>query len=158
MTLVEVMVSVAVTSILAGVVLSLLVGLRDWDRSMRRRSVYNEQLARLGETLRTDIRRASEIALPMARAIVIRSTNEQEIRYELSADGCRRMVTIPGDPTPRTDVFAVGPTTSWTLEPGPSGRRPLFAVTLHRARPNDKGPVAPLVVYATTGTDTATAE
>jgi prepilin-type N-terminal cleavage/methylation domain-containing protein len=153
MTLVEVMVAVAVTSILAGVVVSLLIGLRDWDRSMRRRSVYTEQLARLGETLRSDIRQATDVTLPTTDALLIHGPNEMQIRYELVTDGCRRMATTPADAMPRTDAFSVGPTTSWMLAPGSSGRLPLFAVTLNRGTENNKVGLAPLVVYAAAGAD-----
>jgi prepilin-type N-terminal cleavage/methylation domain-containing protein len=155
MTLVEVMVSVAVTSVLAGIAISLLVGLRDWDRNMRRHSLHNEQMLRLAEQLRADIRQAVEVTLPSTEAIAIRSANEKLTRYELSPEGCRRVVTTPGQPASSTDVFAVGRTTSWGLAPGAPGRRSLFAVTLHRGIPNNNTQTPVLVVHAAAGADTA---
>jgi prepilin-type N-terminal cleavage/methylation domain-containing protein len=153
MTLIEVIVVVALTSILFGVAMSLLLGLRDWDRSMRRQSVQNEQLVRLGDALRTDIRQAADVSLQSDEAVVIRDYNQKQIRYELTPEGCRRIVTTPGDAQPLTDLFAVGPAMSWTLEPGAPGKRPLFAVTLHRASLDNEKRTAPLLVHAIVGAD-----
>ena len=153
MTLAEVMVVVALTSILFGVAISLLVGLRDWDRNMRRHSIQNEQLMRLGEVMRADIRQAAEVSLLSENAVVIRSSDEKQVRYELSPEGCRRIVTVSGATKPLTDLYAVGPATSWTLEPGAPGKRPLFAVTLHRTSPDNERRVAPLLVHAAVGAD-----
>jgi type II secretory pathway pseudopilin PulG len=157
MTLIEIMVAVAVMSLLAGVVISLLVGLRDWDRNMRRRGVQNEQMLRLGETMRADIRQAVEVTLPSSEALMIRAANDIVTRYELSPDGCRRIITSPGESKQAVDTFSVGPATSWGLAPGAPGRRPMFAVTLHRASPNNSEPRDPLVVHAAAGADAASA-
>jgi prepilin-type N-terminal cleavage/methylation domain-containing protein len=151
MTLVEVMVAVAITSIFAGVAVSLLVELREWDRDMRRRSVQSEQLIRLGEAMRADIRQAANVSQPDTAIIEILAANETLTRYELSPEGCRRVVTTPGDPMPRSDAFTVGPATSWTLAPAAAGRRTMFAVTLHRGANEER--VTPLVVYAAAGAD-----
>lgn len=151
MTLAEVTVAVAVTSILAGVAVSLLVGLRNSDRDMRRRNNQNQQLLRLAETMRADIRQAADVLQPTSDAIVLRAADEKLTRYELAPEGCRRIVTAPNDPTPRTDAFAVGPIASWTLAPGPPGRRPLFTVTLNRGDTDHEKP--PLVLHAAAGAD-----
>lgn len=154
MSLVEVMIVVAMTSILCGVAISLLLGLREWDRDMRRQSMQSEQLMRLCDAMRTDIRQAAEVLQPSEDAVVIRSSsNEKQIRYEISSEGCRRIVTTSESAKPLTDLFAVGPAKSWTLEPGAPGKRPSFAVTLHPLRLDNKKHAAPLVVYAAVGTD-----
>jgi len=153
MTLIEVIVVVALTSILFGVAMSLLLGLRDWDRSMRRQSVQNKQLVRLGEALRTDIRQAADVSLPSDDAIVIRNSNQKQIRYEWTPDGCRRTVTTPGDAQALIELFAVGPAMSWKLEPGAPGKRLLFAATLHSTSPDNEKRAAPLLVHAIVGAD-----
>ena len=152
MTLIEVVVVVALASILCGVAMSLLIGLRDWDRNMRQQSIQNEQLMRLSEMMRTDIRLAAEVSLPSNDAIIIRDSNQKQIRYELTPEGCHRIVTLP-DAKPLADLFAVGRATTWTLEPGAPGNRPLFAVTLHRPSPDNEKRAAPLLVYAAVGAD-----
>lgn len=153
MSLIEVMVVVALTSILCGVAMSLLIELRDWDRNMSRQSIQNEQLLRLSEVMRTDIRQAAEVSLSSEEAIVIRSPNEKQIRYELTPEGCRRIETTSGDSKSLSDLFAVGRATSWTLEPGAPGNRPLFAVTLYRTSPDNEKRTAPLLVHAAVGAD-----
>jgi type II secretory pathway pseudopilin PulG len=153
MSLVEVMIVVAMTSILCGVAISLLLGLRDWDRDMRRQSMQSEQAMRLCEAMRTDIRQAAEVLQPSEDAVVIRSPNEKEIRYEITPEGCRRVVTTSNSAKPLTDLFSVGPAKSWALEPGAPGKRPLFAVTLHPVSPDNEKHTAPLVVHAAVGAD-----
>jgi prepilin-type N-terminal cleavage/methylation domain-containing protein len=157
MTLLEIMVAVAVTSLVAGVAISLLVGLRDWDSNLRRQSIHNEQMLRLSEALRSDIRQAVDVTLPSSDALVIRAENERLTRYELSPDGCRRIVTTPSEAKPVIDAFNVGPSTSWSLAQGAPGRHTLFAVTFHRSSPNNEERHDPLIVHAAAGADAAPA-
>jgi hypothetical protein len=157
--LVEVMVVVTLTSIMMGVVISLMIGLQRWDQSFRDRAVQSEQLARLAESVRTDIRSGADVSLPATRILQTTGQGRGATRYELEAEGCRRIVELPENQATRSEFFAVGPVTSWKLERGPIGRRPLIIVTLDRFAPdNDTAPrLAPLLIYAALGADLPTA-
>jgi len=152
MTMIEVAVVVTLTTILCGVAMSLLFGLREWDRDMWKGSVQNEQLVRLGEVMRTDLRKASEVLQPSDEVIALQLPAEQ-IRYELLAEGCRRTVTHAGESQAAIELFAVGAGKSWTLKPGPSGKRPLFEVAFQRQSKDNETLAATLVVYAAVGAD-----
>ncbi len=153
MTIAEVAVVVAVTSILLGVATSLLVGLRDWDRNARQRGVQNDQLVRLAETMRTDIRHATEVSTPTDQTLLILSPGEKRIQYELAPEGCCRVVTLPNEAKPIADLFAIGPATSWSLDADAPGARPLFVVTINRTSADNEQRAAPLLVQATLGAD-----
>jgi hypothetical protein len=155
MVLVEVLVVTALSTIVMGTVISLAVVMLQRDRAIRSFAVQRERQSELAEKLRTEIRQAIDVSLPAETMLVVTAVNGAQTRYELTRAGCRQTVTGPGRDNPGIDLFAVGPATSWTLEKGPPGRRPLFIVTLNRAAPNadpDARP-APLIVYAALGAD-----
>jgi hypothetical protein len=153
--LVEVMVVVTLTSIMMGVVISLMIGLQRWDQSFRDRAVQSEQLARLAESVRTDIRSGADVSLPGTHVLQITGQGRGAARYELEAEGCRRVVELPENQATRSEFFAVGRVTSWKLERGPIGRRPLIIVTLDRLSPDDDTArrLPPLLIYAALGAD-----
>jgi hypothetical protein len=155
MTLPEVMVGVALSSIVMGVLISLAIALKQRDRAIRSFAVESERRCELAELLRTDIRRAARVSLPDAMALVVTRPDGGETRYELTRAGCKRTVADSGGGKPRFDLFTVGSVTSWSLEPGPRGRRPLFAVTLNRAsqKADKDSRRVPLLVYAALGAD-----
>jgi hypothetical protein len=155
MSLAEVMVVTAMTTILFGVALSLLISLRDWDQGMRRESRQNEQSMRLSEALRSDIRRAVEVTAPSPEAIVIRLLSDARVRYELSDRGCRRIESMPGETAPRSDWFDIGDATAWSFTPAAPGRRPAFTIRLQQSEaPADKR-LPMMLVHAAQGADTA---
>ncbi len=156
MTLVEVMVVVALTSIMLGVVISLFVGLLRWNHTLRDRSVRSEQLTHLAEAMRTDIRQASDVSLAAEDVLQIALRGEGQARYELLPEGCRRIVEVPGAAGSRLEMFLIGPAAGWTMERG-TGRRPLVMLTLDRSVA-DKVPAGgapPLLVYGALGADLA---
>jgi prepilin-type N-terminal cleavage/methylation domain-containing protein len=152
MTLVEVMVAVTVMSIMLGVAISFLIGLKHWDRKVHQFGLRNEQLTRLAESIRTDIRHATDVSLPSGNALVILLPGNKETRYELTPEGCRRL-GMPGDARPLTDLFSVGPATSWTVERDAPGNRSMFVVTLNHTQTDSETQLAPLLVYAALGAD-----
>jgi hypothetical protein len=155
MVLVEVLVVTALSTIVMGTVISLAVVMIQRDRAIRSFAVQRERQSELAEKIRTEIRLADDVSLPAETMLVVTAADGTQTRYELTRSGCRRTVTEPGEDKPGFDLFAVGPATSWTLEKGPPGRRPLLIVTLNRAAPNadlDARP-APLIVYAALGAD-----
>ncbi len=160
MMLAEVMVAVALLTIVMGVVISLLVSLRQWDRRLRDGNTRVEQGLRLADRLRTDIRQSTDVSLPTKDALVITSTGNKQTRYELAPEGCLRTVGAGDAATSSRDLFSIGRAASWSLEPGPPGRLPMFIVSLHRANAADEQPVrpAPIVVCAALGADLAPAE
>jgi len=154
MLLVEVMVAVTLTSILLGVVISLMVALRQWDRRVRDHSVQTEQLAQLAETLRADIRQAVDVSLPVKETLIVVAPGSNPVRYELRPEGCRRSVEDPDGTSPKMDVFAIGPVEPWKLERVEGGRRPAIVLSLdkpHADRSVDGPPK--LLVYASLGAD-----
>jgi type II secretory pathway component PulJ len=154
MVLVEVMVVVALASLMLGVVISLLVSLKERDRNIQYHGVRGEQLMRLAETIRSDVRRAAEVSLPAATSLRIVGSGVPEIRYESDGKGCRRVAAVPGQQGMAPELYAIGAARNWTLERDESGQRPLIKITL-RLVPTDqaRAPVAPLIVYAALGAD-----
>jgi hypothetical protein len=153
-TLAEVMVAVTVATVVMGIAMSLLMGLQKWDRNLREHSLRNQHLVRLAETIRGDIRQASEAMSPTTRLLTIRLADGHQASYQLSPDGCRRSSQLAGD-TEHTDLFAIGPSEAWSLEQRVGGRRPMYAVTINRTNAdNTQGP-APLIVHAALGADMA---
>jgi hypothetical protein len=154
-TLLEVLVVVALSSLVMGVVVSFAIALQQSDRNVRSFFVRIERLSELAEALRTDIRRAADASLASEKKLAITLASGGEIQYELGESGCQRVVTTD-DKTPATrEFFAVGACESWTLEHGTPGRRPLVMVTMRYAETDKEaksGP-APLLVYAALGAD-----
>ena len=131
MFLAEVMVVVAISSILLGVVVTMLIGVRQWDRKFRNHGVHSDQLARLSSSIRADARRAADVTLPSANTLVVTAADKSQTRYELAADGCRRIIkrTVDG-PDEQANLYTIGPSQSWTLERGAPGRLPTTIVSL----------------------------
>jgi type II secretory pathway pseudopilin PulG len=152
-TLVEVMAVAALMSILFGVVASLAVSLRHWDRQVREHSVRANQLSSLAETIRTDIRRATRVSQIDKKVVAVTGPDKREIRYELQPDGCRRVVKTPGDSSQKVDTFAIGPAEAWKLETATTGRRPAYTITLERSDTNKSSNSAPFYVYAAIGSE-----
>jgi prepilin-type N-terminal cleavage/methylation domain-containing protein len=157
MTLLEVLVALVLSSVLMGVVVSFAVALQRSDRNVRSYALRAERRSELAEALRTDIRRAAEVALPSEKTLAMKLAGGGELQYELGDGGCQRVGAAAGESSPEREFFAVGPADSWTLERADSGRRPLVMLTMQYAQ-NDKdsesGP-APLLLYAALGADLA---
>ena len=154
MTLVEVSVVAALSSILLGVVISFTVGLKQWDRRFREHGLHNEQAVRLGNCLRADIRQARDVSLSAENVLVIAAPDESQSRYELLPDGCRRVVKHSGDaPEKQVESFNIGAAKSWRLERGAPGRRPAMVVWLEGPIPDKSSIGSILFVYAALGAD-----
>jgi prepilin-type N-terminal cleavage/methylation domain-containing protein len=157
MTLVEVSVVAALSSILLGVVISFTVGLRQWDRRFREHGLHNEQAARLSNCIRDDIRQAREVSLLAESVLVITAPDESQTRYELQPDGCRRVVKQPrGASDKKVESFNIGPAKSWRLEHGAPGRLPAIIVWLEGSRPDKSSVGSILFVYAALGANLPT--
>jgi prepilin-type N-terminal cleavage/methylation domain-containing protein len=153
-TLVEMMVVIALSAVVLGIVVSLAQGLMRWDQLSRTRGLQGEQLAELAELLRTDIRHGTDASLAAGGSLVVTSSEGEQIRYEPDNEGCRR--TVAGGPSaePRTDLLTIGGTQSWKIESTATGRRPLILVTLERAATEDPPtPPTPFLVQAELGAD-----
>ena len=117
MTLVEVSVVAALSSILLGVVISFTVGLKQWDRRFREHGLHNEQAVRLSNCIRADIRQVRDVSLSAENVLVIAAPDESQTRYELLPDGCRQVVKQSGDaPEKQVESFNIGAAKSWRLE------------------------------------------
>jgi hypothetical protein len=155
MTLPEVMVAVTLSSLVMGVLITLTIALKQRDRTIRSFAVESERRGELAELLRTDIRSATGVSLASATMLVVKRPGGGEVRYDLAASGCNRTVVEPNGSKVQFDSYVVGTATSWSLAPGPAGRRPLFVVTLNRS-PGSKDTEArqiPLLVYGALGAD-----
>jgi hypothetical protein len=155
MVLIEMMVVVALATMVMSVVISLTVSLKKRDQAIRTFGVHCERQGDLAELLRTDIRHALDVSLPAETLLVVTAQGGQQTRYELTATGCRRAVAMPGQKQPGIDWFAVGPASSWTLDEGPRGERPLLVVTLNYADSDSPtgSRLLPMLVYAALGSD-----
>lgn len=153
-TLIEILVVVALSSIVMSVTVAVLVAIIQKDRQVRQFGVHSERQGDLAEMIRTDIRRADDVTLPAPTVILIEIPDEREIRYELTAGGCKRIASEPGTGKPRVDFYAVGPAVAWSLTQGPSGRLPLYITSLHRStKIENQSPAMPFFVYAALGAD-----
>jgi hypothetical protein len=154
MTLVEVMVAVALSSILLGVVISVTVSLQRWDSRFRSDRVRSDNLSELAEVLRSDIRGASAASVTEKDRIVLTFPDRREIRYELLPDGCLRNVTQSGNATDGKTSFMMGKDGSWQVERVESGRWPVIVVSLEGPAADDRSIHLPvLYVYASVGAD-----
>ena len=155
MMLVEVCVAVALSTIVLGLVVSVAVALKQMDRRMQKRSVERERQLELAELIRTDIRLAAEVVLPSDKALVVRTTDGRQTRYEIAGDGIRRTIEMPDDKTVGNDLYAIPFVAAWEVERDESGRRPLVVVTMKRKfveNPYASKPI-PFVAYAVLGAD-----
>jgi len=154
--LVEMLVVIALSSLVLGVVVSLMFELRQWDHLCRLKNTRNEQLLRLSTTLRSDIRRGNDVLLSVAGPLVVMTASGEQLRYELGPEGCRRTVVTSDDTSLRDDLFAIGRASKWNVERQPAGRRPLLAVTIEKdeKRRDPASPrLLPFLVYASLGAD-----
>jgi prepilin-type N-terminal cleavage/methylation domain-containing protein len=160
MSLVEVMVVVTLSSLVAGIAISMLVTLQRWDARLRDHGVRSDQWLRLAESLRTDIRRGEEVSLPSDRSLRVRLAEGGYVLYELMEAGCQRSIHAADDARPTRDLFAVGGAWEWTLENGPKGTRPLYVVALRSTAGRQEGESrrTPLLVHAALGADAAASE
>jgi prepilin-type N-terminal cleavage/methylation domain-containing protein len=151
--LIEMMVVISLSALLLGVATSLLFSLRDRDRHSREDNLHGEQMFRLAESLRADIRQGADVLLSIDGPLVVISPDGIQTRYELNRNGCQRSTVAPGDAGPRHDLFAIGRAQRWQVERLATGRRPLVAVTLEQATVDGESRAAPLLVYAALGAD-----
>src|SRR4051812_38179851 len=135
-TLVELLVVVAIVSIMFSIVVSLAVRLRQWDHHVRDHSQHANQMASLAEAIRADVRRAKSITLPEKKTVTVIGADSREIRYELQPGSCRRVVKTSGEASPRIETYAIGPADFWNLDTAAPGRRPAYTITLERADPD----------------------
>jgi hypothetical protein len=154
LSLVEVMLVVALTSILLGIVINFAFGLRHFDYKMRDNAVQSEQLAELAERIRGDARRATDVSLTRKEILVVSRPNNTRVRYELRPEGCQRIADNSADKHPRNELFAIGPSASWRIENSAPGRRRGIVVSLLGSQP-DQSETAPtlLLLYATLGAE-----
>jgi prepilin-type N-terminal cleavage/methylation domain-containing protein len=154
--LIEMLVVIALSSLVLGVVVSLMLELRQWDRLSRSKTTRNEQLLRLASTLRSDIRRGADVLLSVEGPLVVMTASGEQLRYELGPEGCRRTIVAGDAAAPRADLFAIGKASKWNVERRPAGRRPLLAVTIEQdaKRSDPTAPrLLPFLVYASLGAD-----
>src|SRR5688500_16633013 len=78
--LIELCVVMAVSFVVLGAATSLLVGLHRWNYRFRDQAVRAEQLALLSETIRSEIRSATDVSLPAKESLLITGTDERTIR------------------------------------------------------------------------------
>jgi type II secretory pathway pseudopilin PulG len=153
-TLVELLVVVALVSIMFSIVVSLAVRLRQWDHHVRDHSQHANQMASLAEAIRADVRGAKSVTLPEKKTVAIVGPDSREIRYELQPGNCRRVVKTPGEASPRIETYAIGAADSWKLENAAPGRNPAYTITIERADPDKTASLpAPFFVYAALGGD-----
>jgi hypothetical protein len=151
------LVVVALSTFVLGVVVTLMHGLRQWDRRFRGHEVECDRLIALAEVLRTDIRRGTDVQAPAERQLVVASAGGARTRYDFGPQGCTRAVESTDAAGRRMELYAIGPAARLAVERDASGRRPLVMVTLDRVDPQDHGPRrAPLIVYGALGADLAT--
>jgi prepilin-type N-terminal cleavage/methylation domain-containing protein len=153
-TLIEILVVVTLSSIVMSVIAAVFVALIQKDRQVRLFGVHNERQGDLAEMIRTDIRAADDVSLAAQTVLLIEAPEKRETRYELTAGGCRRIVSEPGMKKPRVDFYAIGPAVAWSLKQGPAGRRPLYIASLHRSlTTGNRSTAMPFFVYAALGAD-----
>jgi prepilin-type N-terminal cleavage/methylation domain-containing protein len=159
-TLAEILVVVALLSMLLAFVTSFLVGLHRYDVKFRKGELRRAQMARLTETIRSDIRQGSTVSLPTDQILLVTTSDGREIRYEIIQEGCRRTASELGVVPPMVDVYRIGPAESWTLNTGPPGRQPLYVVSLRSKKKTEgvPGSVSALVQAALGADDIRTAD
>jgi Prokaryotic N-terminal methylation motif len=156
MTLVEVSVSVALTALLIGVATSLLVGLKKWDYHFRDHSTQSDQLQRLSEMIRVDLRQATDVLQPSKKILAITGGNGDQIRYEITPDGCQRIENVPLSTPEKSDLFRIEPNSLWQINKDSSGRRPAIVVTLERSSQDDlHSTITRMLIRANLGADLA---
>jgi type II secretory pathway pseudopilin PulG len=153
-TLIEILVVVTLASIVMSVIVVMLVTLIQNDRQVRLFGLRSERQGDLAEMIRTDIRAAEDVSLAAQTVLLVEGPDERETRYELTAGGCKRIVSEPGMKNPRVDFYAIGPAVAWSLQQGPAGRQPLYIASLHRSTKMEKqSTTLPFFVYAALGAD-----
>jgi prepilin-type N-terminal cleavage/methylation domain-containing protein len=154
MTLVEIMVAVALTSVLLSVVISVSVGLQRWDSRFRSDRARRANLNQLAEMIRSDVRRAAAAPVAEQDRLVLTLPDQREIHYELQPDCCWRTIAQPGNTTESKVPYMIGKDNSWGVERVPSGRWPAIEVSLEGPAARDNGIQLPtLYVYASLGAD-----
>lgn len=159
MTLIEMLAVIVLSTLVLGVVVTLLAGLGRFDRSLREGWVRNAQVDRLSETLRADIRRAADVTLAADGTLVVTEPGGDVLtRYELVPEGCLRTIEVASQ-RESIDLFTVGRAESWSLDVGPAGRRPMLVITLQRSDDPEgrQASFMPLFMCAALGADTPAA-
>jgi type II secretory pathway pseudopilin PulG len=145
-TLVETIVVTVVSSLVLGIVVSLLVALQRHDQSMRRNSLRNDQMARLAEAIRADVRSGTKVTIPAIGELVVAGTSAGDVHYKIVTEGCERTTSAGDSPATTRELLSVGPATAWQVEFGPDGRKPLQIVSLIRKDDIAGGASRPLVI------------
>jgi hypothetical protein len=133
MTLVEVTAAVAISAFLLGIAVTMLVRLQGWDARFRDDSVSIQQLARLAELVREDVRSATSVVLESPKLLTVNVQDERVIRYELTPSGCLRIVAHPVGKEEQRDLYRVGHELKWNVESFEPGVLPNVTVTLEMA-------------------------
>ncbi len=153
MSIIEVLVVVALSTVVVGIVITVLTSLHRWDRRLGDGNARAAQVARLAEDIRADVRSATDVALAPDGELVLTSPNREPVRYTVVPQGCRRTAGEPGGGS-SVELYRVGPGEAWTLGDGPPGRRRMIVVTLARPAAADRPErTVPVVVYAALGAD-----
>jgi prepilin-type N-terminal cleavage/methylation domain-containing protein len=147
-TLIEMLVVVTLSTILLGVVVSLLQGLLKRDQAARSGSQQIEQTFALAERIRDDVRRGVDVSLPAAQVLEIRLPGGRLSRYSLDSAGCRRTVMPVGAGKAYTDVYCAVHGDAWRIDRGDIGRWPLVSITLEQTSPGERPAAGPALSVA----------
>jgi prepilin-type N-terminal cleavage/methylation domain-containing protein len=133
MTLVEVSVAVAISTLLLGIAVTLLVRLQGWDARFRDDSVATRQVAQLAELIRGDVRSATNVAVESPKLLTVSLQGDRDVRYELLPSGCLRIVEHPVGKEEQRELFRVGRELTWNVESSQTGIYPNDVITLELA-------------------------
>jgi prepilin-type N-terminal cleavage/methylation domain-containing protein len=133
MTLVEVTVAVAISAFLLGIAVTMLVRIQSWDARFRDDAVSIQQLPRLAELIREDVRSATNVVLESPTLLTVNVQEERVVHYDLTPSGCLRIVEHPIGKEEQRNLFRVGRDLKWNVESFESGVLPNVTVTLELA-------------------------
>ena len=132
MTLAEVSVAIAVSAFLLGIAVTMLVRLQRWDARFRDEAITTQQVTELAELIRKDVRSATNVALKSPQVLIVDMQDERHVHYELTPEGCLRIVEHPIGMEEQRDLFRVGAELIWDVDTSQTGVRPNVTVALER--------------------------
>ena len=152
--LVEVSVAVALSSLVLGLLVSMLVVLTQMDRRMQYRAIERQRQLELAERLRTDLRLATDVTLRNDKTLIVHRPDERQARYDIVSAGIRRTTHSSDGKASESDIFAIQLAEAWQIERNQAGRHPLIMVTWRRsaAKKPQSRPI-PFLVFAALGVD-----
>lgn len=142
-TLMEMLVVIALTAVLLGSAVSMIVSLMAYRSGSNQRVLEISEQNRLTDVLRRDLRQAKSVSIDSESVLSIIDEQNEPVRYSLTGAACRRDCTQAEGTQRRFEQYQIGDYSAWEIVELSDGNESLLEVDIKPGSKESVGPVSP---------------